>query len=228
VFEKIELLTAARARATVFKPILNQRKVLLMKNTFVLVGRALLRGLLIIVPLYLAILLLLKGMKSVMGLVRPIALLLPNWFPAEKALSLILVLIICVLVGAVVQTRRGRVARERLEKAFFERIPGYALLRSLTQQVAGQGRENVWKPALAEIEESLVPAFIIEKLDDGRYTVFVPSIPTPFAGAVYVLESKRVHPLNVPFTQALQVISRWGSGAKDLVLAMEREASLSR
>jgi len=135
-------------------------------------------------------------------------------------------LIICACIGAVVQTRPGRVARERLEKSFFERIPGYALLRSLTQRVAGEGREHVWKPALAEIEESLVPAFIIEKLDDGRYTVFVPSIPTPFAGAVYVLEPKRVHPLNVPFTQALQVISRWGSGAKDLVAAMETEAKL--
>jgi uncharacterized membrane protein len=197
-----------------------------MKNSFVLVGRALLRGLLIIVPIYLAILLLLKGMKSLMGLVRPFALLLPDWFPGEMALSLLLVLIICVLVGAVVQTRTGRMARERLEKAFFERIPGYALFRSLTQRVAGEGREHVWQPALAEIEESLVPAFIIEKLDDGRYTVFVPSIPTPFAGAVYVLERKRVHPLNMPFTQALQVISRWGSGAKDLVAAMEREATL--
>jgi uncharacterized membrane protein len=182
--------------------------------------------LLIIVPIYLAILLLLKGIKSLTGLVRPLALLLPNWFPGEMTLSLLLLFIICAIIGAVVQTRTGRVAREQLEKTFFERLPGYALLRSLTQQLAGQAREHVWKPALAEIEESLVPAFIIEKLDDGRYTVFVPSIPTPFAGAVYVLEPTRVHPLNVPFTQALQVISRWGSGAKDLVAAMETEAKL--
>src|SRR6516164_3414334 len=199
-----------------------------MKNSFVLIGRAILHGLLVIVPIYLAILLLLKGMKSLSGLVRPFALLLPDWFPGEIALALLGVIMICVLVGAGVQTRTGRVARERLEKAFFERIPGYALLRSLTQRVAGEGREHVWKPALAEIEESLVPAFIIEELEDGRYTVFVPSIPTPFAGAVYILEPKRVHPLNIPFTQALQVISRWGSGAKNLVLAMEGEASLSR
>jgi uncharacterized membrane protein len=166
-------------------------------------------------------------MKSLAGLVRPFALLLPDWFPGEMAMSLLLVLIICALVGAAVRTRKGRAIRERIEKSFFERIPGYALLRSLTQQVAGQGRE-AWKPALAEIEEALVPAFIIEKLDDGRYTVFVPSIPTPFAGAVYVLEARRVHPVDVPFTQALQVISRWGSGAKDLVAAMEGEAHLSK
>ena len=199
-----------------------------MKNLFVLVGRALLHGLLVIVPIYLAVLLLLKGMKSLTGLVRPFALLLPDWIPGEMALSLLLVIVICVLVGAVVRTRTGRVARERLERTFFGRIPGYTLFRGLTHQAVGEGREDTWKPALAEIEEALVPAFIIETLDDGRYTVFVPSIPTPFAGAVYVLEAKRVHPVEVPFTKALQVISRWGSGAKDLVAAMEREAGLSR
>ena len=199
-----------------------------MKNSFVLIGRAMLRGLLIIVPIYLAILLLLKGIKSLSGLVRPLALLLPDWFPGEMAISVLLLLIICAIIGAVVQTRTGRMARERLEKTFFERMPGYGLFRSLTQQVAGENREKVWKPALGEIEEALVPAFIIEKLDDGRYTVFVPSIPTPLAGAVYVLEPKRVHPLDVPFTQALQVVSRWGSGAKDLVVAMERSGGSSK
>jgi hypothetical protein len=94
-------------------------------------------------------------------------------------------------------------------------------MRSLTQQLAGDSRDNAWKPALAEIEDALVPAFIIEEFEDGRYTVFVPSIPTPLAGAVYILERNRVHLLDVPFTQALQVISRWGSGAKDLQMAMQ-------
>ena len=94
--------------------------------------------------------------------------------------------------------------------------------------MAGDNRQNVWKPALVEIEEALVPAFIIEEFEDGRYTVFVPSIPTPFAGAVYILDRKRVHPLNVPFTEALKVVSRWGSGAKDLVMAMERDGNPSK
>ena len=96
--------------------------------------------------------------------------------------------------------------------------------------MAGDTRQNetVWKPALAEIEDALVPAFIIEEFEDGRYTVFVPSIPTPLAGAVYILDRKRVHPLDVPFTEALKVASRWGSGAKDLVAAMERGDTSSR
>ena len=184
--------------------------------------KSLFRGLLIVVPVYLAILLLLKGMKSVGNLVKPFAGLLPEWIPAEEVLSILLVLAIVTLIGASVGTGLGQRIRGWIETTFLERIPGYPLIRSLTHQVAGQSRENTWKAALFQSDEALVPAFIIEELDDGRYTVFVPSIPTPFAGAVYVLDRHRVFPLDVPFTDAVRVVSRWGSGAKDLVAAMEK------
>ena len=118
---------------------------------------------------------------------RPLAALVPDWIPAERLLSLFLVLVLCFLVGVAVRTRAGRAARERMEKVFFDRLPGYGLLRSLTQRLAGDSDEHAWQPALVEIEDALVPAFIIEELDDGRFTVFVPSVPTPLAGAVYIL-----------------------------------------
>ena len=184
-------------------------------------------GLFIVVPVYLAVLLLLKGMKSAATLVRPVAVLVPDWLPAENLLSLVLVLLLCFVVGAAVRTRRGRAARERLEVVFFERLPGYGLLRSLTQRVAGDSEESTWKPVLAEIEDALSPAFIIEEHADGRFTVFVPSIPTPLAGAVYVLGRERVHLLDVPFTQAIRSVSRWGSGTKDLVAAMRSSGARS-
>ena len=53
-----------------------------MKQAVVAVSKAVIRGLLIVVPVYLAILLLLKGMKSVANLVRPFTALLPDWVPA--------------------------------------------------------------------------------------------------------------------------------------------------
>lgn len=194
-----------------------------MKQVLRSLTRALISGLLIVVPIYLAVLLLLKAMESVAGLVRPVALLLPEGIRSERALALLLVLIICLSIGLAVRSRVGRAALEKVERTFFERIPGYALIRSLTQQLAGESSDNVWKPALFESDEGLLPAFIIEEFPDGRYTVFVPSIPTPLAGAVYILESKRVHPLDVPFTEALRAVSRWGSGSKELVAAMEKK-----
>jgi uncharacterized membrane protein len=194
-----------------------------MKRLGEFVMSALVSGLLIVIPLYLAILLLVKATQSVAGLVRPFTMLLPEWFPAEGALSLLLVLIVCFLIGVAVRTSAGRAIRERIEKSLFEKVPGYALFRSLTQRLVGKDEENVWKPALAEIEDALVPAFIIEELDDGRLTVFVPSIPTPLAGAVYILIRERVHPLDVPFTQAIKAVSRWGSGSRELVAAMKTD-----
>lgn len=193
-----------------------------MKHARELLTSTVVGGVFIVVPLYLALLLLLKGMKSAASLVRPIAVLLPDWLPAEDFFSLLLVLLACFLVGAAVRTRAGRMAREKIERMFFERLPGYALLRSLTQRLAEDGDETAWKPALVELEDALVPCFIIEELDDGRLTVFVPSVPTPLAGAVYILARERVHPLDVPFTQAIRSVSRWGAGSKELVAAMRQ------
>ena len=191
------------------------------------VGR-LVAGVLVVAPIYLAALLLLRAMKSLADLVKPFATLLPKWIPADQVLSLLLVLAICFLIGIAVRTATGRAARERIEDSLFQRVPGYQLFRSLTQRLAGEERDAAWKPALAEIEEALVPAFIIEELDDGRFTVFVPSVPTPLAGAIYILPPDRVHPLSIPFTQAIKAVSRWGSGSKDLVAAMEAKGSLNR
>jgi len=184
------------------------------------VANTLVGGLFVVVPVYLAILLLLKGMQSVAKVVRPIAALLPDWLPGETLVSLVVVLVICFVVGLITRTGAGRVIMNRMEVVFFDRLPGYALLRGLTHRLAGDGSETAWRPALAEIEDALVPAFVIEDVGDGRLTVFVPSIPTPFAGAVYILERQRVHVVDVPFTEALKSISRWGAGSKNLVAAM--------
>ena len=185
------------------------------------ISTAFVGGALVVLPIYLALLLVLKGMQAVVGLVRPVARVLPEWMPAESLLALLLLLAICFAVGLAVRTSAGRAVRERIEIAFFSKIPGYATIRGLMQRMAGEAGESEWKPALVEIEDALVPGFIIEELADGRYTTFVPSVPTPFAGAVYILDRARVHPIDVPFTQAIRSVSRWGSGSKDLVAAMK-------
>jgi len=183
---------------------------------------ALVSGLLIVVPVYLGLLLIGRALSGLAQLVSPIAALLPEWLPGGNILSLLIVILGCFAVGAATRSKSGRAAKRKLERTVFARIPGYDLFRGLTQQLVGEGREDTWKPVLAEIEDALVPAFIIEELEDGRCTVFVPSVPSPFAGAVYVLSKERVHPVNATFLQTFQVLSRWGSGSKDLVAAMEQ------
>lgn len=68
-----------------------------MKHARNFVTNAVIGGLLVVLPIYLAILLLLKAMQSVAGLVRPIAKMLPEWLPAENLLALLAVLVISFL-----------------------------------------------------------------------------------------------------------------------------------
>jgi uncharacterized membrane protein len=190
-----------------------------VKRFYQFIVHTFLAGFLALLPIYLAALLLLKAMKSLRGLLRPFAHVLPGWFPT--VVSVLLILIFCFLVGIVLGTPTGEKVRAALEKSLLQKIPGYTLFRGMTRQLAGENRESAWKPALAEIEDALVPAFIIEEFDDGRFTVFVPSVPTLLAGTVYILTAERVHPLNVPFPRAVKAVTQWGSGSKDLVRAME-------
>jgi uncharacterized membrane protein len=191
------------------------------------ITQALVAGVLVVLPIYLAILLLLKAMKSLQKFARPLAHVLPAWFPGEAVASLLLVFMLCFLVGLALRTPVGRAAETSIENSLLQRIPGYPMFRSMTRQLAGESAENEWKAALVEIEHALVPAFIVEELDDGRFTVFVPSVPTPLAGAIYILDPDRVHPLSVSFTTALKAITRWGSGSKELVAAMRADQTPS-
>ena len=194
-----------------------------MKKLRDFIVSGLVAGVLVVAPIYVAGLLLLKAMKSLSGLVQPLAKLLPEWLPANRIFSLLLVMMVCFLIGITVRTRTGRALWGRMEYSLFQKIPGYTVVRGFTQQLAGETQGESWKPALAEIEEALVPAFIIEELEDGLFTVFVPSVPTALSGALYILSQDRVHPVNVPIAHVIKAVSRWGSGSKELVAAMDRK-----
>lgn len=177
-------------------------------------------GLLVVLPVYFAVLLLAKTIKGVLALVSPVTNQIPAAIEFRQLVAVAIIVGICFLAGILVRTSPGAKARNAIERHLLERIPGYTLLRSLTERITGQEKDETWKPCMAEIEEALVPAFIIETLADGQFTVFVPSVPTPAAGAIYILSPERVHPVDVPFTQAIRVISKWGVGAGALRDAM--------
>jgi len=187
-----------------------------MKGLAGLAKTTLIGGLLVVLPIYLSILLLAKTLSAIVALLLPVTAAIPAGVQFRELFAILIVLAVCFVAGIVVSTGPGLRAKNAFERSVLERIPGYALVRGLADQVSGDDREGAFRPALVEIEEALAPAFIIEELEDGRYTVLVPSVPTPAAGSVFILPRERVHPVDVPFTQAVKVISKWGAGAGEL------------
>jgi uncharacterized membrane protein len=184
-------------------------------------------GVLIILPIYVAVLLLLKAVTGLLDLLNPVAGSLPAGVEFKKAAAIILLIAICFVVGLVIRTRPGIRAKNAFEEAVLEKLPGYTFFRGLAKRLAGGSEEQKLQPALAEIEEALVPALIVEALEDGSYTVLVPSAPTPMAGSIYILPHDRVHPVDIPLTTAISVFSKWGTGAGEFVRAMVPPARLA-
>src|SRR6187402_2006887 len=110
-----------------------------------------------------------------------------------------------------------------LNARFWKNLPVIGCFVASPVAFTGRADDPAFAPALVEIEDALVPALIVEELDDGSYTVLVPSAPTPMAGSIYILPRDRVHPVNIPFTTAMAVFSKWGTGAGEFVRAMERK-----
>ena len=149
---------------------------------------------------------------------------LPAGVEFRQAAAILLLIAICFVVGLVVRTGPGLRAKNAFEQAVLEKLPGYSFLRGLAKRLTGRSEEHTLEPALVEIEDALVPALIVEKLEDGSYTVLVPSAPTPMAGSIYILPADRVHPVDIPFTKAIGVFTKWGTGAGEFVRAMKAPA----
>jgi len=184
-------------------------------------------GLLIILPIYIAVLLLAKAVKGLLDLLAPVAGSLPAGIEFRRAAAIILLIAICFVLGLVVRTRSGLRAKNAFEHAVLEKLPGYTFFRGLAKRLTGESEENKLEPALVELEEALVPALIVEKLENGWYTVLVPSAPTPMAGSIYILPPERVHPVDIPLTTAIGVFSKWGTGAGEFVRGMKTPVSVS-
>jgi uncharacterized membrane protein len=192
-----------------------------MKTLAEFTKTTLIGGVLIILPIYIAVLLLAKTVK---GLLAPVTAQIPAGVGFRQIFAIVLLVAVCFVVGLVVRTRPGLRAKNAFEQAVLEKLPGYTFVRGLAKRLTGRGEEQTLQPALVEIEDALVPALIVEELEDGSYTVLVPSAPTPMAGSIYILPRDRVHPVDIPLTKAIGVFSKWGTGAGKFVRAMKQPA----
>jgi uncharacterized membrane protein len=195
-----------------------------MKRLAEFTKTTLIGGVLIVLPAYITLLLLFKVVKGVIELAHPVTAQLPVGLEFRGVIAVGILILVCFVAGLILRTGPGLRTKNAIERNLLERIPGYALIRGLAARLAGRHEDETFAVALVDLEDALVPAFVVETHDDGSFTVFVPSVPTPAAGAIYILPKERVHLVDVPFTKAASVISKWGSGARDLVKAMTPSA----
>ena len=183
--------------------------------------RTFVRGVLFLVPIALLVILTVQALKLVAQLLKPVASVIPTETIAGvvlvELLAAVLIVVLCLLLGVFAGMRLGRSLSDRLEHLILRRIPGFTLIKSMTHGMVGMQTGTDVRAALAWIEDSWVLAFAMERHDNGLYTVFVPSAPTPAAGSIYYLPEDRIKILDVPVSSAVACVTRLGLGSRDLL-----------
>lgn len=185
-------------------------------------------GILVVLPAYLGILALNKMLKAIIALIpallKPLASLLGI---AENNLAIpiafIIFILLCLIAGIIVQSSYANLFRKTLEP-FFKKIPGYLLFRRLVNRVAKLEQVESYDVAfvaLGETYQALAPAFLIQRHENGYYTIFMPAVPTPTVGNIYIIPEDRVFPIDVPLLDMIKFISNWGEASPQLLEAIQ-------
>lgn len=193
-----------------------------MKSLGEFLKSTLIGGLLIILPIGLALVLGMKFISMLRPMTEPVMPFLPESFRFPALIAVLMFLFLSFGAGLLALTAIGQSVGQFIEDSVLYRIPGYSTVRSLTRRIGDVEDTRKFAPAFVELEGTLVLAFIIETHDDGRYTVFVPSVPTPAAGSIYIMDRSRVHLIDAPFMDAVRCVSKFGVGSAELLKSMRQ------
>ena len=91
------------------------------------------------------------------------------------------------------------------------RLAPYAVLKSLSARLSGAEDEKL-QPALMTVSPDVrILVAIVEELEDGNLTVFVPIAPTPGIGFLQIVSPARIERLECPMSDALGWALNWGA-----------------
>lgn len=181
----------------------------------------LLGGALFVLPVFAVLLVIRHAVQLTAATLQPVAHLVPTervvGIVAADLLAVVALVLLCFVAGLFVGTRIGRRMSERLERIVLRKVPGYTLFKGAAYGMAGLETQEDLRVALARFEDGWALAFVVEWRPEGLSTVFVPSAPTPAAGAIHYLPANRVQLLDVPVAAAMGCIVRLGVGSRELL-----------
>jgi uncharacterized membrane protein len=181
---------------------------------------ALVRGLVVLIPLVLVFLTLRELLEVMIAVASPIADLFPSgWIrkdDPEKLIALVLILLTALLLGTIWSTRPTRRAAEWLESRSLDHLPMYRIMKSLVGAMLNLENEESFKPASWHHDDgSLEPIFVIGEHGPDMYVVMQPWTPTPFAGSVKVVPRNQVELIPVTLDEYSLALTHFGLGLSE-------------
>lgn len=187
-----------------------------MKKKAHIIRTTIVGGIFFLLPLTLVVILLAKAFVLLQGLLQPILKPIENLtfigFGLQRIIAILVLLIICFIAGLVANTKMARRFVTWLEDTILGLVPGYHMLKSMGQAMAGLEQKEM-EIVLARIDDGWSLSFLIEKVDEDLYTVYVPGAPNPLSGSVYHVGEKQIVRTDITQRQALTCLRQLGVGS---------------
>ncbi len=175
-------------------------------------------GLLFLLPVVLVLIVLGHAMRLAGKVAQPISKLLPDavvGVGVVTVLAALLLVFISFLAGLAARTHAGKRIMRRFENSVLGSIPQYQLVKSMAEGLAHVENAEGVKPALVSIEGGWQIGYLLEPLENGWVTVFLPQAPTPMSGTLMYMPADRVHPVDITMVKAMAIVKRMGVGSAE-------------
>ena len=177
-------------------------------------------GVLFLLPLALVLMVLGYALRLASTVARPISekLQLHHWgdlggIGIVTAVSVLVLVLVAFGAGLAARTWMGARITHWFERSALSRLPHYQMVKSMAEGLTRLESAAGIKPALISIEGGWQIGYLLEPLENGWQSVFLPQAPTPMSGNVMYFPADRVRPLDITMTEAMGIIKRIGVGS---------------
>lgn len=188
----------------------------LVQKALAFVRATLVGGVFVLAPIAIVVFILGKAFVTLHGIVQPLF----RWIHFESigGMSLTVVAVValiitaCFLAGLLANIGITKWLVESIEAAILSHLPGYTLMKSMTESVAGVEDSQKRATVLVNFADRTQIGFVMDQLPDLRLVVFVPNVPSPWSGNLYIVAPEQTHPVAAPIRQVVDRLQRLGNG----------------
>ena len=135
---------------------------------------------------------------------------------AATALSITIVLLVCLLAGLVAHTVTAERLVNALEFSLLSKIPGYDYLKQESASALGVAEIAELPVVFVPMEGGWQLGVQTEALSEGLVSIFVPGAPDPHSGSVFFFPTDTIRPAGIKMATALSCLRRCGARSSAL------------
>ena len=130
-------------------------------------------------------------------------------------IALAIVIGICFAAGLVARHTIAGGLVKKLDSILIN-VPGYSMIRGIKSNFDIEETEKM-RPVALQLGTAQRIGLEIQKLEDGRSMVYLPSSPSVWSGITQVLPADQISYLDIPVTKVVELTEKFGHGVEALL-----------